>query len=207
MTSSKRKSLNGLFTILPTSFSVFWLRAMIVFSLFTFPSMIELNLVCLHRRSFSAFLITHTYLMATKKKRQQFFSPSCFFLPLFFFSPKCKHSCFSGKDKTECCFFNCVCQTFFFFFFAHQWKSLRKSLLLHVNLQKYVVDIRHSLRQNIYKVNERGWGQREKRCWGLSGLDPVLSGLQWAVSSLCDSSTGLCLARKRLAGCQAVAEP
>lgn len=39
---------------------------------------------------------------------------------------------------------------------------------------------------------------------GSSGL---LSGLQWAVSSLCGSFTGLCLARERLAGWQAVAEP
>lgn len=58
---------------------------MIVFSLFTFPSMIELNLVCLHRRSFSAFLITHTYLMATKKKDNSSFPQVVFSSPFFFF--------------------------------------------------------------------------------------------------------------------------
>lgn len=39
---------------------------------------------------------------------------------------------------------------------------------------------------------------------GSSGL---LSGLQWAVSSLCGSFTGFCLARERLAGWKVVAEP
>lgn len=49
-----------------------------------------------------------------------------------------------------------------------------------------------TLRQKIYRENARGWKQSEKSCWRLSGLDAVLSGLQWAVSSLCNSCTGLC---------------
>lgn len=180
---------------LPASFSVFWLRAMIVFSVYF--SLYD-------RVEFSVFfsLFNYSHLPHGYKKTQQFLSPSCFFLP--FSPPRNANTAASVERRTKP---NAAFSTVF----VRERKSLRKSVLLHMNLQTLwrndLSYFTHSLRQNIYRENERGWGQREKRCWGLSGLDPVLSGLQWAVSSLCDSSTGLCLARKRLAGWQAVAEP
>lgn len=189
---------------LPASFSVFWLRAMIVFSVyFSFYDRVE----------FSVFfsLFNYSHLPHGYKKHNSSF-PQVVFSSLF--SPRNANTAASVERRTKlnAAFSTVFVRPFFFlFFFAHQRKSLRKSVLLHMNLQTLwrndLSYFTHSLRQNIYRENERGWGQREKRCWGLSGLDPVLSGLQWAVSSLCDSSTGLCLARKRLAGWQAVAEP
>lgn len=141
-TSFKRKSMNRLLTTLPACV-IFWLRAMIVFCLFFLPW--SSWILCVQKHFFSASLITHTYLMATKKR--QFHSTS--FFPVFFFFSKLEHSCLSGKrDKTECCFFICVCQTFFSHRHARERKkkkTLEKadglSLWLHMNPQKYVAAV------------------------------------------------------------------
>lgn len=95
---------------LPASFSVFWLRAMIVFSVyFSFYDRVE----------FSVFfsLFNYSHLPHGYKKTQQFLSPSCFFLP--FFPPEMQTQLLQWKEGQNWMlrFQLCLSDLFFSFFF------------------------------------------------------------------------------------------
>lgn len=140
-TSFKRKSMNRLLTTLPACV-IFWLRAMIVFCLFFLPW--SSWILCVQKHFFSASLITHTYLMATKKR--QFHSTS--FFPVFFFFLNSNTAASVGKGTK----LNAAFSSVFVRPFSHtgtpereKKKTLEKadglSLWLHMNPQKYVAAV------------------------------------------------------------------
>lgn len=156
---------------LPATFSVFWLRAVIVLSVyFSVYDPVEFSV----QRHFFGLLITDTYLMAPEK-RQQFLSTSCFFLNA--------NTAASVERRTKL-----KAVFFFVFFLTRQRKSLRKSRWAkYLATFKFVETQSSHCEAKIRHNSPTQWRQRERRCWGgCRGM----SGLRWAVSPLSGSSAG-----------------